>query len=97
MNVITGSSSGAVGQLNVQSTSAVTFHESGKHRSKEEPPRGPIWGNQKPTKNTKKDADSSVDKMASAFTHMAHTVVSAINPSVKEILPTNVPIYLIQK
>ena len=48
----------------------------GKHQSKEEPPCGPIWGNQRPANNRKKDADSSVDKMASAFTHMAHAYCS---------------------
>ena len=63
----------------------------GKHQSKEEPPCGPIWGNQKPANNRKKDADSSVDKMASAFTHMAHTVASAINPPVKANTPTKSP------
>lgn len=63
----------------------------GKHQSKEEPPRGPIWGDQKPTKNAKKDTDCSVDRMASAFTHMANTIASAIIPSVKANTPTKSP------
>ena len=63
----------------------------GKHQSKEEPPRGPIWGDQKPEKTAKKNTDSSVDKMASAFTNMANTVASAISPSVKRDTPTKLP------
>ena len=66
----------------------------GKHQSKEDPPRGPIWGEQKPTKNTKKSTDS-VDTMASAFTHMANTVVSALSTAppvhVKANTPTKPP------
>ena len=64
----------------------------GKHQSKEDPPRGPIWGERKPTKS-KKGTDS-VDTMASAFTHnMANTVVSALSttPPVKANTPTKPP------
>ena len=65
----------------------------GKHQSKEEPPRGPIWGDQKTTKNTKKGTDS-VDAMASAFTHMANTVATALSPPEKAQTPTKPPSHL---
>ena len=49
----------------------------GKHKSKEEPPCGPIWGNQK-AKSSKKE-NGGVDATASAFTHMAKSVASAFS------------------
>ena len=47
-------------------------------------------------RSAKKNTDSSVDKMAPAFTNMANTVASAISPSVK-ILAQNLLVCLIQK
>ena len=44
-----------------------------RHTSKDVPPPGPIWDSQQP-KGLK-----SVDAMASAFTQMANTVVSALS------------------
>ena len=47
----------------------------GRHKSKEEPPLGPIWGGQKP----KKTSEGGVQAMTSAFTHMANSVASAFS------------------
>ena len=46
----------------------------GRHKSKEEPPLGPIWENKKPKKNSE-----GIQAMTSAFTNMANTVASAFN------------------
>ena len=46
----------------------------GRHKNKEEPPLGPIWGNKKPKKSSE-----GIQAMTSAFTHMANTVASAFN------------------
>ena len=46
----------------------------GRHKSKEEPPLGPIWGGQKP-----KRSNGGIQAMASAFTHMANSVASAFS------------------
>ena len=68
----------------------------GKHQSKEEPPRGPVFGDQKP-KNSKKGTNS-VDAMTSAFTHMANTLATALSPPEKAQTPTEPPLtYHIQK
>ena len=47
----------------------------GRHKSKEEPPHGQIWGDKKPKKS-----NEGVQAMTSAFTHMANTVASAFSP-----------------
>ena len=47
-----------------------------KHESKEIPPTGPIWN----TKPRKSSCSESVNEMASAFTSMANTVATALQP-----------------
>ena len=47
-----------------------------KHTSKETPPLGPIWN----SAQKKSSKTSSVDAMATAFTHMANSVATAFSP-----------------
>jgi len=51
--------------------------DAGKHSSKNNPPAGSIWNNEK-AKAVKTTKDSAVDNMASAFTKMADSVASAL-------------------
>jgi len=55
--------------------------DSGKHKSKSNPPTGTIWN----TDKVKPKAVEPVDAMATAFTKMADKVASAINHSDKEL------------
>ena len=55
--------------------------DSGKHKSKSNPPAGTIWN----TDKVKPKAVEPVDAMATAFTKMADKVASAINHSDKEL------------